>query len=99
MFWVCIGGRRGEWPRGVGIQKSLPPLGDLAQNKTPRTRFESEGAQSISPPPSAAQPQNKAATVPSEWHRDARRHHLKAIQLQPPRLNLHPLAAGHFRER
>jgi Peptidase family M48 len=74
-------------------------FGAVAQNKTPRTRFESQGAQSISPPPSAAQPQNTAPSGPNEWHRGA-----SASTLRPYRdgslcLSLYPLAAGHFRER
>jgi hypothetical protein len=69
----------GNGPEGWGHRTNACHGTSWEQNKTPRTRFESQGAQSISPPPSAAQPQNISVSTPSEWHCRARRHHLQAI--------------------
>jgi hypothetical protein len=66
-------------PRSGGTERRLVTGQVGEQNKTPWTRFESQGAQSISPPPSAAQPQNTAVSTPRKWHYRARRHHLQAI--------------------
>jgi hypothetical protein len=56
----------GNGPEVWGQRSVITATGQLAQNKTPQTRFESQGAQSISPPPSAAQLQSRALTVISE---------------------------------
>jgi hypothetical protein len=69
----------GNGPEGWGHRTKACHGTSWEQNKTPWTRFESQGAQSISPPPSAAQPQNTAVSTPSEWHCRARQHHLQAI--------------------
>jgi hypothetical protein len=81
------------------VQDSCHKVREVAENKTPQTRFESQGAQSISPPPSAAQPQVDAQRFRRNGTEVPNDITIRPYPDGPPRLNLYSLAAGHFRER